>query len=95
MITFYCTTDCPRCDALREALRDLAIAHRVVEVRSPGDLPDEAGEASELPVLIDENGVFAGAAAVADHVEELESLRDEWYKFQSDACYCSERGDIE
>ena len=95
MITLYCTTGCPRCDSLREALGDLTIAHRVVEVRSAGDLPDEAGEVSELPVLIDEDGVFAGAAAVADHLQELESLRDEWYKFQSDACYCGERGDIE
>jgi hypothetical protein len=45
-------------------------------------------------VLRDGDEVFEGSKAVADHLEEMKEFKRQWYKFQSDACYCDEEGNI-
>ena len=90
----YRTPGCPRCTEVAEALEELAIAHEVVEVDSPDDVPEDL-EAVRLPVLRDGHEVFQGPGDVLDHLEGLESFRADWYKFQSDACYCDEEGNVE
>ena len=95
MITLYQTPGCPGCGAILEALVEMVIAHEVVEVDSVADLPPGLEGAGELPVLVDGGQVVSGVQAVLDHLHELEGFRALWYKFQSDACYCDERGEPE
>ncbi|MFW6119146.1 MAG: glutathione S-transferase N-terminal domain-containing protein [Planctomycetota bacterium] len=94
MITLYRTPGCPRCSDIQSALAELAITHEVVELDSADDLP--AGvEADALPVLVDDGTTAQGPTAIMERLGELEGFRDEWYKFQSDACYCDEAGNVE
>jgi hypothetical protein len=90
MIKLYCRTDCPRCRSLAEALRELAIRCEVIRVPPGEPVPPELGEEAELPVLTDEDSIFRGPEAILDHLEELEGLKEDWYRFQSDVCYCEE-----
>ncbi len=94
MITLYRTPDCPRCSDIQSTLRDMAVAHEVVVLESADRLP--AGlEADALPVLVDDGAVVQGAEAIFERLEELEGFREQWYRFQSDACYCDEEGNVE
>jgi hypothetical protein len=62
----------------------------VVKIPPGRPLPQDMPSGVSLPVLIDEDGVFEGAGAILDHLRELEALKDLWYKFQSDVCYCED-----
>jgi len=93
MITLYRTPDCPRCAGIQDTLEDLAIAQKVIEVDSVDEVPEKL-EHGRLPVLRDGDEVFEGSKAVADHLEEMKEFKRQWYKFQSDACYCDEEGNI-
>jgi hypothetical protein len=90
MIVLYCRAGCPRCTPAREALEELAIAARVVEVPAGAPLPDDLPADARLPVMLDEGETYQGGAAVLDHVAQLRQFTEDWYKFQSDACYCEE-----
>lgn len=89
MLTLYMKPDCPRCSRIRDALEELAVAHEVEEVDGSEEVPEKLGE-GELPVLVDEGEVFEGPGAVSDHLQQVEEFKQQWYKFQSDACYCDE-----
>jgi hypothetical protein len=86
--------DCPRCDAIQEALEEQTLAHNVQVVQTAKDVPD-APEGAALPILVDEGKVFSGSADVLEHVKELEQFKAQWEKFQTDACYCDDEGNIE
>ncbi len=93
MLTLYRKPNCPRCASIQEALEQLAIKHKVVEVSDAAELPGELTE-GRLPALVDEDGTFQGAGAIADHLQELDEFKKLWYKYQSDACYCDDDGEI-
>ncbi len=95
MLTFYRTRDCARCDDIEEKIEELHIAHDVVALKNE-DADDEANlpPGARPPVLIDEHEVIEGADAILKHLESLEKFKADWYKFQSDACYCDENGEI-
>jgi hypothetical protein len=86
MIVFYRHKDCRSCGAIEDALRELAIAHKVVIEPSEKELPVWA----KLPVLRDEDKVVEGVKAIIAYLEELEGVIKIWYKYQSDVCYCNE-----
>jgi glutaredoxin len=90
MLVFYRTPDCPRCGDIEDALEQLAMAHRVVEVHSQEELPHAVAEKHKLPVLLDGDKMISGSDRIIDHLEQQEAFRDMWYKFGSDACYCEE-----
>ncbi len=90
MITLYCRTGCPRCASVRDALEELAIDARIVELAEGSPLPGEVPAAARLPVLMDDGEPHVGSEAAIEHIEELRRFRDDWYRFQSDACYCEE-----
>ena len=91
MISLYRAEDCPRCNSIEQVLEDMSVRHDVNILESGDDLPDGI-EADDLPVLVDDDGTFAGIDAILDHLDDLESFRETWYKFQSDACYWEEDG---
>jgi hypothetical protein len=73
----------------------MVLAHRVI-------LPGQAVEGSPPlpatltpPALIDGEKIISGAEAIARHLSELSQLKAAWDKFQGDACYCGDDGEIE
>jgi hypothetical protein len=94
MITFLKSKKCPDCETIAEFLSDLSMGHEVVVAGSGSSsarLPDRA----EPPLLVDDKEVVRGHGNVMRHLEELKGFREQWYKFQSDACYCDESGQAE
>lgn len=90
MITFYRNTGCRDCARIAEKLREMSLAHDVVEAGT--DAPDRKGreERQQLPCLKDDDKVIEGHGRIAEYIEQLEQFKGEWDKFQSDACYCDE-----
>ena len=93
MITLYRTKDCPACTGIEETLRELSLAHEVVVVS--GERDDRLPDQSRPPVLMDEGQVAQGSQAILAHLEELEGFKAQWERFQSDACYCDDQGNVE
>jgi hypothetical protein len=75
-------------------LEDLAIKSKIVELESERSLPEELPEDTDLPVMRDDEELYEGAEAIADRLDELKVFKEWWYKFQSDACYCDESGEV-
>ncbi len=92
MITFYRTEECPHCAAIQEVLEGLALAHTVVVVEELED--PELPHDSQLPALEDDGQMIRGREAVLKHLEGLSEFKAEWEKFQTDACYCDDEGDV-
>lgn len=87
MIHLFRTQDCPRCARIQDALEAMAVAHQVTVCDPDAD--------RELPRLEDDGETVVGADAILQHLDKLEAFKEQWYKFQSDACYCSDDGGIE
>jgi glutaredoxin len=86
-MTLYITTECSICDRVREALDEVAFAHNVVTIPR-GERSDRLPAGTEPPVLVDNGTVVQGGPSIFAYIEELERLKREWLKYQSDACYC-------
>jgi glutaredoxin len=95
MIKFYRTRKCNGCAAIQDALEELCIAHETVVLESQKDLPPELTNKGGLPVVVDGRQVIVGSKNIIAHLEELEQFKELWYKYQSDACYCDEEGNVE
>ena len=50
---------------------------------------------AQLPLLKDEEKVFEGTENIIDHLTDLGKFQEQWYKYQSDVCYCDENGNAE
>jgi hypothetical protein len=59
-------------------------------VASRAELKDVLPKLKRLPAMDDEGKLYQGIDAIMKHLEELEAFKEQWYKFQSDACYCDE-----
>ncbi len=86
-MTLYITENCNTCLQIRESLDQTAMAHETVVVPAEG-VSDRLPEGKEPPVLVDEGRVMQGSQEIFAYIEELEVLRRDWLKYQSDVCYC-------
>ena len=93
MIEFYRPADCRECEALEEALKEMVIAHKVIVVE-PGQPPKGLPAGTLLPVLVDNGQVVTGRTALAEHLQKLEKVVADWRRFQSDACYLDDDGEV-
>ncbi len=84
MITLYRVDQCDACDEVQETLRELVVAHQVVDVEKerPTALANK-----ELPVIADGAKLVSGEPALHDYLAELTRELEQWRKFQSDVCY--------
>jgi glutaredoxin len=89
MITLYRVAQCDTCDEVQETLRELVVAHKVVDVAKerPAALVDK-----ELPVIADGEQLVSGEAALSDYLAGLTREMEQWRKFQTDACYIDDKG---
>jgi len=93
MITFYRNEHCASCADIQEILDDMVLAHETV-VLGPNQPSPLSPEGAPLPALVDEGRVYQGQQAILAHLKELRDFKQEWEKFQSDACYCDEDGNV-
>ncbi|MCM8814266.1 MAG: hypothetical protein NC924_10120 [Candidatus Omnitrophica bacterium] len=94
MLTLYRTKQCPRCITITSALEQLEFARTAIVIENRTALRQRFPAVKQFPVLVDEGKIYAGANAVLTRLTELQELKDLWYKFQSDACYCDEEGNV-
>lgn len=83
MITLYRTENCVTCDQVQAALKELVVAHQVVEVN--GNPPDRV-RGKDFPV-IEEGDRLVSGQEVTPYLRKLAKATEEWRKFQSDTCY--------
>ena len=95
MMTFYRRNDCPACEQVEQILDELVLAHDVEVVASARELPESAPRSARLPLLHDGEEWVAGHEAITAHLENLADFKALWDKFQTDACYCDEHGNVE
>ncbi len=89
MITLYRVDHCDACDEVQETLRELVVAHQVVDVEKERPA---ALENKELPVIADGEKLVSGEPALHDYLAELTRDMEQWRKFQTDACYVDDKG---
>jgi hypothetical protein len=93
MIEFYRTVDCDNCETIEAALQEMVIAHKVIVVE-PGQWPKTLPVGTPLPALVDNGQVVSGRTDLAAHLRELEKVVADWRRFQSDACYLDDEGEV-
>ena len=80
MITIYASEDCPACRDVDQTLGQLHMAHRVVP----------PGESFPAHSMRDGGEYYLGHEQMADHLEQLADLQEEWYRYATDTCYSSD-----
>jgi len=71
----------------------MVLAHEVIVVRDRECAHEALPAGTKPPVLIDEGCIIQGSKAILVYLEKLETFKEWWDKFQSDACYCDEEAD--
>ncbi len=84
MIVLYRAAGCPRADRVQEQLEDLVVAHRVVV------LPEIEG----LPAIEDGRQRVSGRQPLEEYLGRLEKTVADWNRFQGDACYLDDDGEV-
>lgn len=93
MITLYRVAECSACDEVQETLRELVVAHEVVDVDEAADKSQPAAiTGQELPVIQDGDQWVSGEPALANYLQQLARDAELWRKFQSDVCYVDDQG---
>ena len=84
-IKLYRPAHSPAADDLEAALRELVVAYKVIVVNAAN---------TPLPAIHDEGQVIIGPAALARYLRELEKIVADWRKYQGDACYIGDDGEV-
>lgn len=93
MITLYRHPEDAWADEIQDLLDDMVIAYETETV------PPEANQGlpegvSALPALRDDDEVLTDKTAIRERLDALEQLMADWDRFQSDACYLDEDGNV-
>ncbi len=87
MIKLYRSASCPDSADIEAVLQDLVVAHQIITVE-----PDQFD--TPLPLLQENSRTISGRVAITIYLKELENFVTDWQRFQSDACYINEDGQI-
>jgi len=93
MIELYRSIDCSTCAEIEAALKEMVVAHKVITVEAEEEyeaLPTD----TPLPALKDNGKIITGQRAIAAYLKELEQFVADWRRFQSDACYIDDEGEV-
>lgn len=91
MIELIRTRDSAEGAAVEDKLRELVVAHRVTTVESGQPSPLNG---TPLPAIVDEGRVVSGQDDLEAYLAELGAEMEEWRRFQMDACYIDDKGEI-
>ena len=93
MIELYRHTTCSICDDFEAACKEMVIAHKVIPV-PPAQITKTLPTGIDLPTLKDSGQMITGQTAIAAHLKDLEKFVADWRRFQGDACYVDDDGEI-
>ncbi len=91
MIELIRTRDSAEGAAVEDKLRELVVAHRVTTVESGQPSPLNG---TPLPAIVDEDRIISGQDALQAYLAELSAEIEEWRRYQVDACYIDDNGEI-
>jgi len=93
MPMLYRDAESAEADRIEDELRDLAIKFDV-RVAGRDERPEELPSDADTPALVDEGSVFTSPEAISQRIEHLGRVVEQWNKYQSDACYIDENGNV-
>jgi hypothetical protein len=91
VIRLYRTKASGEGEQVESALKELVVAHQVVTL-APGDPSPLNG--TSLPAIVDGERVVSGRAALDAYLAELGEVTARWRRFQADACYLDDEGNV-
>ena len=93
MLQFYRTANCAGCAEIEAALQEMVIAHKIITVTSEKP-PESLPANTSLPAIRDNGQIISGPEAIATYLKELAKFVADWRRFQSDACYLDDEGEV-
>ncbi len=88
MITLYRKPGCGFCDEIEEELKELVITFDVVNVDK--NFPKEI----TLPAIKDDDKMISDYENIKKYMNDLTKFVELWRKYQTDACYIDDDGEI-
>jgi hypothetical protein len=73
--------------------KDMVVGYRRVEL-SPEQVEAVFGKPVRLPAVRHDERIISGRDNLLAYLQELERLVDEWRRFQTDACYIDDDGEV-
>jgi glutaredoxin len=93
VIELYRPVHCPDCTKIEETLKELVVAHKIITLE-PGQFAAELTPNTPLPAIKYEGQIIAGQVAIDAYLVDLEKIVADWRRFQSDACYIDDDGNV-
>jgi hypothetical protein len=94
MIELVRKKDSAVCDSIEEKMREMRLSYRTRDPEDP-EIKGKEIDGDDLPFVLDEGRVIKGEKEIYRYLEDIGEFKKKWDKFQSDACYCDEEGNIE
>ncbi len=95
MIYLFKKSNCVESQNIQNTLKELVLSHEVINIDQNPDRLNGIPQDANFPVLQDGKKIIQGKNDILNYLEELEKIKAEWDKFQSDSCYCDDDGEIE
>lgn len=93
MIELFRTEQSKTADWVEAEFRELVVGYRKI-LTTPQHAAELFGEQVALPVIRENGRLISGRDNLLDYLRDLEKLATEWRRFQSDACYIDEDGEV-
>lgn len=90
MIELYRKNNCPACEEIEEAFKEMVLAYKVIIVNDKSNF--KLPENINLPAIKDDKKIISGRKNIKQYLEDLNDFLAEWNKFQSDSCYIDKDG---
>ena len=87
MITLYRKANCGYCNDIEEELKELVIAHSVINIEEDAACIDKNHLNISIPFIEDDGKIISGSKEIKSYLEELNKFVSLWRKYQTDACY--------
>jgi hypothetical protein len=89
MIIFYRDKECSKYDLVQKSLKEMHLAHKVVEVSAETD-PAVLPPGTAAPLLVVDDEKIQGDNNIIEHLEVLERIKAEWDESMANACQCND-----
>lgn len=93
MITLYRNENEANGDWVEAEFKALVVGYRR-EILTSEEASNRFGPQVELPVITDGEEVVHGQQALLAYLRRLERFVGDWRRFQSDACYVDDQGEV-
>jgi uncharacterized protein YozE (UPF0346 family) len=90
MIELFRKQNCYFCDEIEEEIKELVISHEVIYVEKDTDFPKEI----PLPAVKDDGKIISGYEEIRKYINDLKKFVELWRKYQVDACYIDDDGEV-